>query len=601
MARVARIPCDEIKAGSGIPIYTCGGFDSLELIMVSEFKTRKLAQQVLHRLPESRFSSSKLIPLKLPGKGTTKTYVVRPEDAVDFVNALPPMKDEENRGKMINILQRWLENGGAREGSPGIEASSVPFGPVDRVQEEAGSGSAEGSAEGGEVPMAVEEDEEEVNGVGGEPAAGGSRAVGSLLLDQLFPGKSVTVFPGQRVDAVEMDMVFGGRDRHGSLRTLRHLPDENFKKTKFVLLKIPGPGNNKTYTVHFRDVPELLMALPGRMMQQIRREFANLILRYFAGDASLGPEIEANAASDHPIHRAARAALDEERVSSGEKRVRELEETLLKANEACGVLEKRAKTLSGEMQRQCEEAEGLAEVFKFAYEQVRGIRQEKEQTWTRDEQGRERLMKDLEKQDELETKMRANKLRDEELSRAKANEAIFAETQAKIQAMNLLADTEASLEAAKKARAAAPPAPVAPPAPPPPAQPAPPPPAPQEPYADVACFLPDDCTTVRKTYNDTFPKFKPKLRKDEGKFLNEAQTRVRQAYQAAHGGARPRRVREERHIVDMYPTVWGGVLETLTAMQREAVGFGQQTLHSFVHHVVHHNRAPRVRFGPMQM
>lgn len=345
------------------------------------------------------------------------------------------------------------------------------------------------------------------------------------------------------------------------------------------------------------------MVLPGRMAMEIRRKFADILLRYFAGDASLGPEIDANATSDHPINRAARAALDEEQASAGEKRVRDLEETLRKADEACGSLEKRTKSMAGEMQRQREEAEGLAEVFKFAYEQVRGIRQEKEmildlddKIFGRNEQGRERLVVDLKKQDEVEALIAARKLRDEELSRAKSNEAIVTEAHAKIKAMNLLADAEARIEAAKQARAA----PPAPP-PPPPAQPAPPPPsqAPKEPYADVATFLPDDHTTVRKTYKDTYPRFKPSNLKDESKLLNEAQTRAREAYRSAHNGQCPRRVREERHIVDMFPTAWGGVVEALTTLQREAVGFGQQSMHSFVH-VVHHN-APRTRFSRMPM
>ena len=340
------------------------------------------------------------------------------------------------------------------------------------------------------------------------------------------------------------------------------------------------------------------MVLPGRMAMEIRQAFADIILRYFAGDASLGPEIEANAASDHPIHRAARAALDEDQVAAGEKRVRELEDSLKNADESCGSLEKRAKSVSGEVQRGREEAEKMVDFFREFRTELKGASEElvkvlnlKTQICELDKNDRIDRVSSLQKQDEVESAIQARKLAD----RAKEREDLLLEAQAKIQAMNLIADAKARIEAAQQAR-------VAPPPPPAPAQPVPPPPPPAapEPYADVACFLPDDHTTVRKTYKDTYPRFKPKLRKDEAKFLNEAQTRVRQAYEAAHGGARPRRVREERQIVDMFPAVWGGVMETLATMHREAVGFGQQTLHSFVHHVVHHN-APRTRFGPMAM
>ena len=333
---------------------------------------------------------------------------------------------------------------------------------------------------------------------------------------------------------------------------------------------------------------------------QTRQMFANIILRYFAGDASLGPEIEANAASDHPINQAARDALDG--LAAGEKRARELNDFVLKTNEACGSLEKRARSVTGEVQRGREDAEKMVEYVRTMHVELKGASEAlgkvlnlktqilnlDDRTIVRNEQGRERLVVDLKKQDEVEAAIQARK-----------NNDIIVEAQTKIQAMELIAEAEARIETAKQARVATQPtAPLA--QPPAPVQPVPPPPTAPEPYADVACFLPDDHTTVRKTYKDTYPRFKPHLRKDEAKFLNEAQTRVRQAYEAAHGGARPRRVREERQIVDMFPVVWGGVMETLATMHREAVGFGQQTLHSFVHHVVHHN-APRTRFGPMAM
>ena len=134
-----------------------------------------------------------------------------------------------------------------------------------------------------------------------------------IALDEILPGSKVTVYPGQRVDAVELTMVSTGHDRHDSLQTLRRLSTENFEKKKLFLLKLPGKGNQKTYTIHFRDALELIMVLPGKFATETRKKFADIIIRYFAGDASLTPEIEANAASDHPVAQMARETLASER------------------------------------------------------------------------------------------------------------------------------------------------------------------------------------------------------------------------------------------------------------------------------------------------
>ena len=99
-------------------------------------------------------------------------------------------------------------------------------------------------------------------------------------------------------------------------------------------------------------------------------------------------------------------------------------------------------------------------------------------------------------------------------------------------------------------------------------------------YPDVATFLPDDHTTVKKFYESTYPKYKPRLKKDERSFLNEAQTRARQAYQTEMGRP-PLKVREEARVVDMFPIVWNGVVEALAGIHREREGFGQRSILSF--------------------
>lgn len=61
--------------------------------------------------------------------------------------------------------------------------------------------------------------------------------------------------------------------------------------------------------VSFTNAIELIMVLPGKIAKSVRSQFADIIRRYLAGDATLAEEIEANAAADEPIQNAARASL----------------------------------------------------------------------------------------------------------------------------------------------------------------------------------------------------------------------------------------------------------------------------------------------------
>jgi len=59
----------------------------------------------------------------------------------------------------------------------------------------------------------------------------------------------------------------------------------------------------------------LIFALPGRAARELKKKFADIITRYFAGAKSLVSEINANAASTGPIAQMARSALED--ASSG--------------------------------------------------------------------------------------------------------------------------------------------------------------------------------------------------------------------------------------------------------------------------------------------
>lgn len=131
-----------------------------------------------------------------------------------------------------------------------------------------------------------------------------------MNVETLFPGCIVTVYPPDHLDAVELIMLVGGKNRKCAHQEIRRLSGDRFDVFNLKPREIPGT-NRKTYIVHFKDAMELIMNIPGKIAKQTRQQFADIVTRYFAGDPVLITQIEANAESDHPINSMARESVNE--------------------------------------------------------------------------------------------------------------------------------------------------------------------------------------------------------------------------------------------------------------------------------------------------
>lgn len=76
-----------------------------------------------------------------------------------------------------------------------------------------------------------------------------------------------------------------------------------------IIFKFKGPGQKDSILITYTGVIKLAMALPGKNAKHIRVHFADVLLRFHAGDASLMAEIERNRESTNPINVAARQEL----------------------------------------------------------------------------------------------------------------------------------------------------------------------------------------------------------------------------------------------------------------------------------------------------
>jgi len=130
-------------------------------------------------------------------------------------------------------------------------------------------------------------------------------------------------------------------------QTIARIPDSDFDSSKIIERQLSSRGGPKTKLLSFKDAVEFIMVLPGEFAKGVRKQFADIITRYAAGDKSLHNEINANAASNSPIAQMARAAagIEPEDPESKRKRVRREELELVRLEDE--IKEKRIKNMEG--------------------------------------------------------------------------------------------------------------------------------------------------------------------------------------------------------------------------------------------------------------
>jgi hypothetical protein len=91
-------------------------------------------------------------------------------------------------------------------------------------------------------------------------------------------------------------IMMNGHERDYAAQALRDIPDNIFPSRKFIFRKMPGSGNGKTKLLSFHDAIELIMVFPGKTAKHIRKQFADIIVRYLDGDRTMCIEVEENKA-----------------------------------------------------------------------------------------------------------------------------------------------------------------------------------------------------------------------------------------------------------------------------------------------------------------
>jgi hypothetical protein len=151
----------------------------------------------------------------------------------------------------------------------------------------------------------------------------------TISFDEIVKGRdsTVRVTDDQLLYAVDLVMVMTGQARDHAGKTIRNISDAVFHSENFSERQLSTRGGAPTKLLTFQHAIELVMVLPGKVANETRTQFSNIIKRYMAGDGTLIKEIKNNAESNSPISQMARESLVE--APEDRKRRRELEDVEL--------------------------------------------------------------------------------------------------------------------------------------------------------------------------------------------------------------------------------------------------------------------------------
>lgn len=165
-----------------------------------------------------------------------------------------------------------------------------------------------------------------------------ARLPATIPFDEIVPGATVRfcVKDGvQYLSIRDLIMCVCGKTNDEAGLVWRRMSPEKLEEVRSFCsnFQFPGKGQSEQPVITFVGALKLVMFLPGEAAKKHRSAMADILRRYFAGDASLIDEIEQNQASDSAIAQMARASLAaepaiEDVVERKRKREREDQELL---------------------------------------------------------------------------------------------------------------------------------------------------------------------------------------------------------------------------------------------------------------------------------
>ena len=126
-----------------------------------------------------------------------------------------------------------------------------------------------------------------------------------IPFDEIVPGSTVrvaTIDGVQYLSIRDVIMCVCNKDGNHAGAVWRNLSEDKKKEVHGFLVnhQFPGPGQSEQPVITFVGALKLIMFLAGDAAKKHRSNMANILRRYYAGDASLVEELAENSRSDAP-------------------------------------------------------------------------------------------------------------------------------------------------------------------------------------------------------------------------------------------------------------------------------------------------------------
>ena len=104
------------------------------------------------------------------------------------------------------------------------------------------------------------------------------------------------------IHAIDLAVVVTGKDANHAAYAIGRISSDMLDQNLKIRFRANPAGGHPIKFVTYEDSLQLVMALGGKQANLMKTQFAKILTRYFAGDATMAEELRANAASSAPLN-----------------------------------------------------------------------------------------------------------------------------------------------------------------------------------------------------------------------------------------------------------------------------------------------------------
>ena len=289
---VKQISFEKMGVRDGVRLSDDNLVCAVDLILTVQGGDRNKAAAFLRGLPEDQFPVDNIVRHGMPGHGNFRTAFVKFQHALELIMLITGKKAKGRQAQACHILREYF-------GDTTEDMTENMTEDINQEMEVVNDDTNRDDTIVDTSMISADVDMEKV-----------TNKLKRISLSSIIPGATdVRLTDDDLLWSIDLTMSITGKNRGDAAKTLRNLKPEIFAEAKFTHRVLAENGGLRTKLLNLNDSIELIMILPGKIAKKIRAKACDYIIRILAGDSTLIPEIEANAASSGPIHRMARESI----------------------------------------------------------------------------------------------------------------------------------------------------------------------------------------------------------------------------------------------------------------------------------------------------